>query len=263
MSNHYHLLIKTTKANLSRIMHYINGSYTTYFNVKRRKTGHLFQGRYKSLVIDADSYFQELTRYIHLNPVRAKMVKNPEDYKWSSYNAYVSRKRKDKYIGKEEIHKYLGMESKNYRFFVLNGMLTGEKEDDIFRDVYGGFLLGKTQFIKEKLKELKTQVESDKISYSKELHLGIEPSLVIEEVARKFKKNSEDLIDSKTRPAIVKQVAIYLIRHHTGLTNGEIGKIFKMKAQAVSKAGIKIERLMEENRKIRSQVNKLISIFEG
>jgi putative transposase len=59
-------------------MHYINGSYTTYFNVKRRKTGHLFQGRYKSLAVDADTYFQELTRYIHLNPVRAKMVKNPK-----------------------------------------------------------------------------------------------------------------------------------------------------------------------------------------
>jgi len=263
MSNHYHLLIKTTKPNLSRIMHYINGSYTTYSNVKRRKTGHLFQGRYKSLVIDADSYFQELTRYIHLNPVRAKMVKNPEDYKWSSYNAYVGRKRKDRYIDKEEIRKYLGMESKNYRLFVFSGMLIGEKEDDIFRDVYGGFLLGKTQFIKEKLKELKIQVESDGITYSKELHLGIEPGVIIEEVARRFKKNPEDLIDSKTRPAIEKQVAIYLIRRHTGLTNGEIGKIFKMKAQAVSKAGIKIERLMKENRKIRSQVKKLISIFQG
>ena len=263
MSNHYHLLIKTTKPNLSGIMHYINGSYTTYSNVKRRKTGHLFQGRYKSLVIDEDSYFQELTRYIHLNPVRAKMVKNPEDYRWSSYNAYVGRKRKDRYIDKEEIRKYLGMESKNYRFFVLNGMLTGEKEDDIFRDVYGGFLLGKAQFIKEKLKELKTQAESDKISYSKELHLGIEPGVIIEEVARRFKKNPQDLIDSKKRPAIEKQAAIYLIRRHTGLTNGEIGKIFKMKAQAVSKAGIKIERLVKENGKIRNQVNKLISIFEG
>ena len=96
-------------------------------------------------------------------------------------------------------------------------MLAGEKEDDIFRDIYGGFLLGKAQFIKEKLKELK-----DKISYSKELHLGIEPDVIIEEVARRFKKNPQDLIDSKKRPAIEKQAAIYLIRRHTGLTNGEI-----------------------------------------
>ena len=71
------------------------------------------------------------------------------------------------------------------------------------------------------------------------------------------------MINSKTRPAIEKQIAMYLIRQYTGLINGEIGKILKMNAQAVSKAGIKIERLMEENRKIRSQVKKLISIFQG
>ena len=65
------------------------------------------------------------------------------------------------------------------------------------------------------------------------------------------------------RPEIKKQVAIYLIRRQTGLTNGEIGKIFKMRAQAVSKAGIKIERMMKENRKIRGQVKKLISTFQG
>jgi len=75
-------------------------------------------------------------------------------------------------------------------------------------------------------------------------------------------RNVNNLTNLPTSP-ITKQVAIYLIRWYTGLTNGEIGKIFKMKAQAVSKAGIKIERLMKENRKIKSQVNKLISIFEG
>jgi chromosomal replication initiation ATPase DnaA len=75
--------------------------------------------------------------------------------------------------------------------------------------------------------------------------------------------NAEKLINSKTRPAVEKQIAIYLIRRYMGLTNGEIGKIFKMKAQAVSNAGIKIERLVEENRKIRNQVKKLISIFQG
>jgi putative transposase len=244
-------------------MHYINGSYTTYFNVKRGRTGHLFQGRYKSLVIDADNYFQKLTRYIHLNPVKAKMVEKPEDYEWSSYNAYVDSKREDKYIDKEEIHKYLAMSRKDYKFFVLNGMSVGEKEDDIFKDVYGGFLLGKTQFIKEKLKELKMQVESDKISYSRELRFVMEPGEIIEKVAKRFKKNPQDLIDSKTRPALEKQIAIYLIRRYTGIANGDIGKIFNMKAQAVSKAGIKIEKLIKENGKIRNQINKLISTFEG
>ncbi len=77
MTNHYHLLIETLQANLSKIMHYINSSYTTYYNVKRKKAGHLFQGRYKSLIVDKDSYFLELTKYIHLNPVKAGIVELP------------------------------------------------------------------------------------------------------------------------------------------------------------------------------------------
>jgi putative transposase len=90
MSNHYHLLIETPEKNLSRIMHFINSSYTTYTNVKKKRNGHLFQGRYKSIVIDKDSYLLELSRYLHLNPVRAKMVDKPEDYPHSSYKSFIS-----------------------------------------------------------------------------------------------------------------------------------------------------------------------------
>ena len=86
-TNHYHLLIETPMGNLSRVMHYINSSYTNYINIKRRRSGHLFQGRYKAILIDRDSYLLELSRYIHLNPVRAKLVEKPQDYPYSSYSA--------------------------------------------------------------------------------------------------------------------------------------------------------------------------------
>jgi len=76
MTNHYHLVVETPQKNLSRIMHYLNSSYTTYTNIKRNRSGHLFQGRYKAIVVDKDSYLLELSRYLHLNPVRAKMVEN-------------------------------------------------------------------------------------------------------------------------------------------------------------------------------------------
>ena len=82
MSNHYHLLIETTQENLSHLMHYLNGSYTSYFNWKHKRHGHLFQGRYKSILVDKETYFMELTRYIHLNPVKAKMVEDPLKYPW-------------------------------------------------------------------------------------------------------------------------------------------------------------------------------------
>ena len=69
MTNHYHLLIETPEKNLSRIMHYLNSSYTTYINIKRKRSGHLFQGRYKAILVDRDSYLLELSRYLHLwNP---------------------------------------------------------------------------------------------------------------------------------------------------------------------------------------------------
>ena len=88
-----HLLIETPNPNMSKLMHYLNGSYTSYINRRRKRSGHLFQGRYKSILVDADSYFLELSRYVHLNPVRANMVSNPEDYPYSSYSTYISNKK--------------------------------------------------------------------------------------------------------------------------------------------------------------------------
>ena len=83
MDNHYHLLLETPGENLSQVMHHINGAYTTYYNVKRKRSGHLFQGRYKAIVVEKDAYCQELSRYIHLNPVRAGIVKSVDEYPWS------------------------------------------------------------------------------------------------------------------------------------------------------------------------------------
>ena len=92
MSNHYHLFIETLEPNLSKIMQYLNGSYTAYYNTKRQKTGHVFHGRFKSIMVDTDTYFLELTRYIHLNPVRGKIVESPIDYPYSSYKGYLKPK---------------------------------------------------------------------------------------------------------------------------------------------------------------------------
>ncbi len=85
MSNHYHLLIETSDGNLSAGMKLLNSAYAQYFNHSHDRTGHLFQGRFKAIVVEKDSYLLELCRYIVLNPVRSGIVKSPNDYKWSSY----------------------------------------------------------------------------------------------------------------------------------------------------------------------------------
>lgn len=89
MPNHYHLLIETPRANLSSFMHSLNSAYGTYLNIKRRRAGHLFQGRFKALLIEVDNYLLELSRYIHLNPVRAGITERPEGYPYSSYRDYI------------------------------------------------------------------------------------------------------------------------------------------------------------------------------
>ncbi len=80
MTNHYHLLVETIDGNLSRGMRQLNGVYTQRFNLRHGEVGHLYQGRYKAILVQKESYLQELTRYVVLNPLRARMVKKPEDW---------------------------------------------------------------------------------------------------------------------------------------------------------------------------------------
>ena len=87
MGNHYHLLVETPEGNLSQGMRHLNGVYTQRFNRSHGRVGHVFQGRYKAIVVDKDSYLLELARYIVLNPVRAGMVRSVGDWPWSSYRA--------------------------------------------------------------------------------------------------------------------------------------------------------------------------------
>jgi REP element-mobilizing transposase RayT len=89
MANHVHLAIQISDIPLSRIMQNLSFRYTRWVNWRQKRSGHLFQGRYKAVLIDADNYLQELTRYIHLNPVRVGIVKEPEDYEWSGHRAYL------------------------------------------------------------------------------------------------------------------------------------------------------------------------------
>lgn len=93
MTNHYHLLLETEQTEIWKIMKRINQIYAAYYNEKYRLTGHLFQGRYKSCLVENDSYFLQTSRYIHLNPVKAKMVPRAEAYPWSSYSTLIGMKQ--------------------------------------------------------------------------------------------------------------------------------------------------------------------------
>ncbi|MBU0530982.1 MAG: transposase [Candidatus Uhrbacteria bacterium] len=147
MDNHYHLLIETPDANLSKAMRDINGNYTQSFNAAHKTVGHLFQGRYKAFVIEKETYLLEVARYIVLNPVRAKIVEHPRQWKWSSYRSTAESKEPPKWLHTDWIIGFFGKERKNgqinYRKFIKEGINNIDPHDD----VKNGFLLGSPQFI--------------------------------------------------------------------------------------------------------------------
>jgi REP element-mobilizing transposase RayT len=125
MDNHIHLLLKENKDNISHIMKRIGTAYAVYFNKKYQQNGHLFQDRFKSEVIEGELYLLAVIRYIHNNPLKARLVKLPEDYKWSSYSEYL--KNRTKMVIVEDILKLF---SKNLSKTLLLFMQFSQAEDN-------------------------------------------------------------------------------------------------------------------------------------
>lgn len=254
MTNHYHLIIETPEANLSKAMHYINGSYTSYINIKRKRSGHLFQGRYKAILVAKDNYLMELSRYIHLNPVRAGMTQKAEEYIYSSYKAYISRKREsflssDLILGLMLPQKREGKRA--YRSFVEAGI--GRELDDPQKKVYGGIILGGTRFIKETLQIIKTEyLQNEEVTLRRALRSVYDIEEVIEAVSIYFKIEKKDLMANKYSEQ--KKIAIYLMKERTGANNKQIGELFGKKCQAIAKAYERIRKEMQGDRKLRKEI---------
>jgi len=126
MTNHTHLMIETGEIVISEIMKRLNEMYVKYFNIKYNLVGHLFQGRYFQQIIESDSHILDASKYIHLNPVKAKMVNIPEEYTWSSYSMYIGLK-KEKLITSGKVLPYFKGDSRLiYKEYVERDMLINE-----------------------------------------------------------------------------------------------------------------------------------------
>ncbi|SNS82978.1 REP element-mobilizing transposase RayT [Anaerovirgula multivorans] len=202
MDNHVHLLVEDNGNDISRIMKSINVSYAYYFNHAYKRVGHLFQDRFKSEIIQEDSYLLSVSAYIHNNPVKAKMVELPEEYKWSSFNDYLLRENSQKELVDTE--RILGMFSSSRKTAV---------------EKYYNYVL------KYEAKEAVLDVEEDKVILRRESIDYIE-SL---EVAEKFlqnklnnlKKGKDDLAKDKE----LRREMIIKLRRNSCLTLKEIGEL--------------------------------------
>ncbi|MGA6827823.1 REP-associated tyrosine transposase [Nitrospira sp. NS4] len=218
MENHVHLLIQTPQPNLSRGMRQLNGVYTHRFNRRHNKVGHLFQGRFKAILVEQEPYLLELARYIVLNPVRAKMVKSPERYAWSSYRPMVGLAPVPPALETEWVLAQFGSTKatarKRYAEFVQDGVGVPGPWDE----VKGQVLLGSEAFIERLAQQLQ---ECASAEIPKRQRLVHRPSL----------KTLLAGADSKTkRNAVMAQA---YLKH--GYTLTEIGRAIGLHYATVSR----------------------------
>ena len=150
MGNHYHAVVQTHRPNLSRLMRHLNGVYTLRYNRRHGKVGHLFQGRFKAVLVDEDSYFLEVCRYVDLNPVRAKMVKRPQDWRWGSYRAHTGQDDPPAWLDTRALHQRLAPRkppheaAARYATFVAQGKGVKLWDEALTGQIY----LGSETFVK-------------------------------------------------------------------------------------------------------------------
>lgn len=250
LSNHYHLLLETPAGNLSEIMRHINGAYTTYFNTKRKRAGHLFQGRYKAILVEADAYALELSRYIHRNSLRAGMVENLEDYRWSSYPAYVGLVELAPWLRTDFI---LGLLSREphaaqcaYREFVEADC--GAVDESPFNDVVASTILGGEAFVQEVVARYASGASN------KERPAAIKKLAERPSIDKVLAAVETELAGQEK---LARKVAIYLCHHLTGETLKQIGVRFGLKESAVSQASRRLANRLVEDEPLAAQIARL------
>ena len=243
MNNHYHLLLETPRSNLSQILHHINGAYTTYFNIKRNRSGHLFQGRYKAILVDKDAYCKELSRYIHLNPVRAGMVEKPSEYTWSSYAYYIGLRKRPEWLTTDFILGYFGKSTKEsqktYRQFHEKA-IGGENESPL-KDIFASTFLGGKAFIDE--------AKEKWIGY-KNFDIRNQPasrSLIDRPSFEEIKEAVKTVIGEDLR--ISKKFCLYVSQYMGGYSLKQIGNHFNMKGATVSQSNRRLQVLIDNDKK--------------
>jgi putative transposase len=222
MGNHYHVCLRTPEGNLSRVMRHLDGLYTQRFNRAHDRDGALFRGRYKALVVDVDEYLAAVVRYIHLNPVEAGLVKEPQAYPWSSHHVYLQPDTAPKWLRVEEM---LGRFTsiREFHHFVLSG------NENAIEEFYSwgrqSPVLGGEVFLK-RLRGRLGRVTREHPRYER---VSLRPTVdkVLNLVAQVYGTGVEDLLKGRRgRESEARKVAMYLVRRSCDLTLQETAERF-------------------------------------
>jgi len=230
MKNHFHLLIETKKANCSEFMRHFNICYTGWFNWCHRRSGNLYQGRYKAHLVDADSYLLEVSRYVHLNIVRVKRRQSltygerwqfAKGYRWSSLAGYVDEKVTLDYVAYDMILEMIGGR-RAYRSYVI-GALKRAVEDP-FTKVKRRMILGGDDFVAEVKRYLRRGSLRDQPAYRDLVMSVLEPEVLLGFLSRECGISKESLQVRKTH-GVIRGIVAELLYKYCEITQSQIGRL--------------------------------------
>jgi hypothetical protein len=264
MPNHYHLLIRTNRANLSKAMHWFGVTYTRRFNNRHSRSGHLFEGRYKSIIVQNDAYVMQLSCYIHRNPVRAGIAKRLAEYRWSSYRAYAYAKAFPDWLTIDLILNQYPQDDR-HRHYREKVQKYSKEEKLLWEDFRYGTFFGSKKFVEQIRKQYLPKTPHPEIPRQKELASSINPTDIVKSAARFFKCDFNRLTQSTRLYGAEKHqrdLIIYVIWKSGLLTNVKIGALFGVSYSAVSHIVRSVKSRLKKDRVAMATLKQLNSQFK-
>ena len=259
MDNHYHMIIETPNSNLSHFMRHFGLTYIVRFNKRHGRSGHLFQGRFKAILIEEDPYLMVLSRYIHLNPIRTKgwvdtrteeKWRYLKSYLWSTLPGYIDERKKLNWIRYEKIVNYFKKDKKSsraaYKRYVMEG-LKGTLSNP-FDEVKNQMVLGSEGFVERIRNYLHRGTNVRELPALRSLKKVLTIEEVLPEVANHFHIERERLISKGGKE--LRQIAMEMAYRHTGCNQEEIGKAFGVDYSTVSQNRRRLGLRLKEDSKL-------------
>jgi REP element-mobilizing transposase RayT len=255
MTNHYHLLLRTRQANLSRAMQWFGTAYTRRFNNRHGRGGHLFQGRFKSILVENDAYLLRLSLYIHRNPLRAGLTERLADYPWSSYRAYAYGRGGPDWLctdlvlsqlqGKDP-HKIYREKAKGY----------AEEEERLWEDLRHGILLGSQEFVEKIRRGYLTAAVDGELPQQRAVAKSVGVEHFVRQAAEVFGWGAEAFAPGRRKRGerkLERDVVVYRLWASGLYTNEEIGRPFGMSSSAVSHSVQATRSALRANERLREK----------
>lgn len=256
MRNHYHLFLQTPQGNIARIMRHVDSLYTQHFNRTRRRDGPLFRGRYKAILVDAEAYRLQLVRYIHLNPVKAGLVSDPNEYRWSSHHLYLSGFLEAPWLARDEVlSQFKGQEQ--FERFVAEGN-TNSLEAFYKRQRFSPFL-GSEPFLASMLNRL-SEISSKDHPRSQRTPQFPTLQSIIQRVTDILGLQPETILASvRGRENVARNLAVYIASRKAGFLHREICKFFGLGTDsAVSRVCQRFETRLKKDTHLLEQLQALL-----